>query len=253
MEYTIKKLSNLAGISTRTLRYYDEIALLKPARINSSGYRIYGMKEINKLQLILFYRELGVELNEIKKILDSDDFNELIALKLHQQKLIEQSKRISLLINNIEKTIKMKEGKIMMNDKEKFEGFKKNLVDENEQKYGSEVREKYGEGIVEKSNKQFMNMSKEDYEQFNQLNIDLFETLKIAMKTKDPTSPEAQKAARLHKEWITKAWGKYSKESHAGVANLYVEDPRFTAYYDKDNSGTAILLRDAILFFIENN
>ncbi|MDX5641042.1 MerR family transcriptional regulator, partial [Clostridioides difficile] len=59
MEYTVQKLSKLAGISTRTLRYYDEIGLLKPLKINSSGYRIYGQNEVNKLQQILFYRELG--------------------------------------------------------------------------------------------------------------------------------------------------------------------------------------------------
>lgn len=71
MEYTIQKLSQLAGISTRTLRYYDEIGLLKPDRINSSGYRIYGATEVDRLQQILFYRELGVKLDSIKEIITS--------------------------------------------------------------------------------------------------------------------------------------------------------------------------------------
>ncbi len=66
MEYTVRKLAQIAGVSTRTLRYYDEIGILKPARINSSGYRIYGQKEVNLLQQILFYRELGVNLKNIK-------------------------------------------------------------------------------------------------------------------------------------------------------------------------------------------
>jgi len=68
MQYTIKKMAELSGISSRTLRYYDEIGLLKPARINSSGYRIYTEKEIDKLQQILFYRQLGVSLKKIKNI-----------------------------------------------------------------------------------------------------------------------------------------------------------------------------------------
>ena len=70
MEYTILKLGKLAGVSTRTLRYYDEIGLLKPTRINSSGYRIYGSPEVDRLQQILFYRELGVGLMDIKKIVN---------------------------------------------------------------------------------------------------------------------------------------------------------------------------------------
>ena len=89
MEYTVQKLAQLAGVSSRTLRYYDEIGLLKPARINSSGYRIYGSAEIDKLQQILFYRELGVELEKIKKIIHSSSFDSLKALQEHRTKLME--------------------------------------------------------------------------------------------------------------------------------------------------------------------
>ncbi len=75
MEYTVQKLGHLAGVSTRTLRYYDEIGILKPARINSSGYRIYGQAEVNRLQQILFYRELGMGLENIKKLVTSPSFD----------------------------------------------------------------------------------------------------------------------------------------------------------------------------------
>ena len=92
MEYTVQKLSEIAKISKRTLRYYDEIGLLKPARVNSSGYRIYGEKEINKLQQILFYRELGVSLEQIKLILENPLFDEIEALKEHRIKLLEKQK-----------------------------------------------------------------------------------------------------------------------------------------------------------------
>jgi len=77
LEYTIKKLARLSGTTPRTLRYYDEIGLLKPAIINSSGYRIYGEKELNILQQILFYRELGVSLHEIKRIITSTTFDRI--------------------------------------------------------------------------------------------------------------------------------------------------------------------------------
>ncbi len=88
MEYTVQKLARLAGISPRTLRYYDEIGLLKPARINSSGYRIYGQEEVDRLQQILFYRELAVNLKDIRNILDSPSFNRTRALQDHRSKLL---------------------------------------------------------------------------------------------------------------------------------------------------------------------
>lgn len=124
MEYTVQKLAKLAGISSRTLRYYDEIGLLKPTRINSSGYRIYGQKEIDMLQQILFYRELGMDLDNIKAIITSASFDEINALTEHRKKLLKKREQLDLLIANVNKTLAFKKGRIIMNDKEKFEGFK---------------------------------------------------------------------------------------------------------------------------------
>jgi len=83
MEYSINKLAKLAGITTRTLRYYDEIGLLSPQRISSNGYRVYAQKEVNLLQQILFYRELGVQLDEIKNIVWSENYDEFASLQDH--------------------------------------------------------------------------------------------------------------------------------------------------------------------------
>lgn len=152
MEYTVQKLGLIAGISTRTLRYYDEIGILKPARINSSGYRIYGQDEVDKLQQILFYRELGVSLESIKDIVTAPSFDRAKALREHRQKLLEKREQLDLLISNVDKTISLTEGRITMSNKEKFEGFKQKLVDDNEMKYGKEAREKYGDDAVNKSN-----------------------------------------------------------------------------------------------------
>lgn len=246
MEYTVQKLGRLAGISTRTLRYYDEIGILKPARINSSGYRIYGQQEVDRLQQILFYRELGVSLENIKNIVLSPSFDGVEALKQHHIKLLEKKEQLEALIVNVEKTIAMSEGRIKMSDKEKFEGFKQKLIDENEEKYGKEIREKYGEETVEKSNAYFKNMSRGDFEKLESLSTQIQETLAEAFKTGDPSGPLGQKAAELHKQWISMCWGHYSKEAHAGLAQMYVDDERFTAYYDKEQPGTAVFLRDAI-------
>ena len=164
MEYTVQKLGKLAGISTRTLRYYDEIGILKPARINSSGYRIYGQEEVDRLQQILFYRELGVSLESIKDIVTSPSFDGVNALREHREKLLEKRKQLDMLIANVDKTIALTEGRIKMSDKEKFEGFKQKMIDDNEKKYGKEIREKYGIA-VEKSNEKLKNMTEEQYDE----------------------------------------------------------------------------------------
>jgi DNA-binding transcriptional MerR regulator len=249
VEYTVQKLGNLAGISARTLRYYDEIGILKPARINSSGYRIYGQAEVDRLQQILFYRELGLDLDSIKEIVTAPTFDGAKALREHREKLLEKKEQLEKLIQNVDKTIALTEGRIQMSDKEKFEGFKKKMVEENEKKYGKEIREKYGEERVNQSNTKLMNMTEEEHEAVTKLAEQVQETLSAAFATGDPAGELAQKAAELHKQWLCFYWKEYSKEAHAGLAQMYVDDERFTAYYDKEQPGTAEFLRDAIWIY----
>ncbi|RNB81514.1 MerR family transcriptional regulator [Brevibacillus panacihumi] len=246
MEYTVQKLGRLAGISTRTLRYYDQIGILEPARINSSGYRIYGQAEVDKLQQIMFYRELGLPLNQIKELVNSPTFDENKALKEHHEQLLDRRKQLDDLIANVEKTIAQKEGRTTMTDQEKFAGFTKKLVEENEQKYGKEIREKYGDDVVDRSNQKLMGMTAEQYDELKRLENEVLAALGAALQTGDPASEEAQKAADLHRQWLSFTWNEYSKEAHAGLAQMYVEDERFKAYYDAVQPGMAEFLRDAI-------
>lgn len=249
MEYTVQKLGHLAGISSRTLRYYDEIGILKPARINSSGYRIYGQAEVDRLQQILFYRELGVNLESIKEIVNAPGFDAAQALKEHREQLLDKRKQLDVLIANVEKTIALTEGRITMSDKEKFEGFKQKMIDDNEKKYGKEIREKYGDDAVNKSNEKLKNMTQEQHDEVTRLRDAYMDTLAEAFKTGDPAGDLAQKAADLHKQWLTYYWDKYSKEAHAGLAQMYVDDERFRVNYDEKQPGTAEFLRDAILIY----
>jgi DNA-binding transcriptional MerR regulator len=246
MEYTVQKLANLAGISARTLRYYDEIDILKPTRINSSGYRIYGQPEVDKLQQILFYRELGISLDSIKGIVTASSFDGAAALREHREKLLAKREQLDLLLANVEKTIALTEGRMNMTDKEKFTGFKQQMIDENEKKYGEEIRQKYGNDTVDQSNKKVMNMTEEDYEAVTNLEKQVLETLAQAFENGDPAGELGQKTAELHKKWLTYYWSEYSKEAHAGLAQMYVDDERFKAYYDKKQPGGAEFLRDAI-------
>ncbi|MCM3628618.1 MerR family transcriptional regulator [Paenibacillus glycanilyticus] len=246
MEYTVQKLGQLAGVSTRTLRYYDELGLLKPARVSSSGYRIYGEAEVDLLQQILFFRELGIGLEQIKQIVTDPSFDKTNALKEHHEQLLDRRRQLDVLIRNVEQSIEHAGGKIKMSDKQKFEGFKQKLIDENEKKYGKEIREKYGDDTVNASNAKLSNMTQEQFEEVTQLSEEIKTTLAEAFVTGDPAGELAQKTADLHKRWLCYYWKEYSKEAHAGLAQMYVDDERFTAYYDTDRPGTAAFLRDAI-------
>ncbi len=249
MEYTIKKLAQIAGVSTRTLRYYDEKGILKPARINSSGYRIYGQLEIDRLQHILFYRELGVELDKIGEFVNDPAYDSISALKDHRGKLLEKKNQLEQLIRTIDKTLAASEGRIEMTDREKFEGFKQKILEDNDSKYGEEIREKYGEDTVKQSYDKLKGMSEEQYKELEELTALVQETLKQAFKTGDPAGELAQKAADLHRRWLSFSWPSYSSEAHVGLAQMYVDDERFRAYYDKEQPGTAEFLRDAILIY----
>jgi DNA-binding transcriptional MerR regulator len=252
--YTVRQLARLAGISPRTIRYYDEIDLLKPARVSAAGYRLYGQAEVDRLQQILFYRALGLELKKIKRLLSAPSFDELAALKEHRTKLLAKRRQVELLIANVEKTIALKEGKITMTDQEKFEGFKEELVAENEEKYGAEIRAKYGDETIDRANAAFRNMTAQQYADWQQLGNEVLDTLKAAMATGDPASALAQKTAELHRQWLNFSWDHYDKAAHAGLARMYVADPRFTAYYDEQvQPGAAEFLRDAILIYTGMN
>jgi len=247
---TIQKLARLAGVSSRTLRYYDEMGLLKPLRVNSAGYRIYGAAQVDRLQQILFYRELGLELDRIKDVLERPDFDPKSALKAHHLALLERRRQMDVLIANVEKTIAYQEGRIEMSDKEKFEGFKKSVIESNEARYGDEIRAKYGKETVDASNKKLQGMSEAAFNEAQALSEAILEKLAEAMATGQPDGDLAQEVAEMHKRWLSSYWPSYSAEAHAGLASMYVEDERFTAFYDdKCGKGAAVFLRDAIHVF----
>lgn len=251
MEYTVQKLAKIAGVSSRTLRYYDEIKILKPARINSSGYRIYGEKELDMLQQILFYRELGVNLQQIKTIVTSPNFDRITTLKEHRINLLEKRKQLDLLVNNVDQSIAEIERGIKMNKNEKFKGFKQKLIEDNETKYGKEIRKKYSDEVINKSNDKLKNMTQGEYDDINVLEEKILDMLNNAFETGDPAGDLAQKTADLHRQWLTFYWDSYTKAAHTGVAQMYVDDERFTEYYDKKQPGLAKFLRDAVFIYTE--
>lgn len=136
-----------------------------------------------------------------------------------------------------------------MSDRESFEGFKQKLIEDNEKRYGEEARRRYGDEAVNRSNERLKNMTPEEYEEVNRLANEVAATLAEAFRTGDPAGDIAQRAADLHRQWLTSFWGEYSKEAHMRLAQMYVEDERFKAYYDQRQPGAAEFLRDAIRIY----
>ena len=245
MEYTVKALAEMAGVTPRTLRWYDQKGLLKPRRTTEAGYRIYGPGEVDRLQAILFYKELGLELEAVREILDAPGFDRVAALEARRR-------RLDALILTVEKTIEEAKGGTQMSDKEKFEAFKRQAVEANEEQYGREIREQYGPEAVEASNARLLSMTEEEHGQWKALEAEILSALAAAVRAgEDPAGPEGRRIAELHRRWLCRAWDKYTPQAHRGVAELYTADQRFTAYYDQEVPGCAAFLRDAVQAYTE--
>lgn len=255
MEYTIHELAHLSGITVRTLHHYDAVGLLRPLRRENNGYRIYGEDEVNLLQQILFYRELGFSLKRIKQIVYSDDYDKERELKEQLAMLLQKRNQIDVLIANVTKTIETLKGKTKMNNEEKFTGLKEYYISENERKYGEEIRNRYGTEEIDKSNERFARISRTDWENAQQLNEQIMHLLEKAFVKGDPAGADAQKMCELHRRWLCMFWGEenYSLEKHAALAQGYVADKRFTEYYDKAGTGCTEFLRDAIVLYAKEN
>ena len=252
MEYTVKALAELAGVTPRTLRWYDQKGLLRPRRTTEAGYRLYGPEEVDRLQNILFYKELGLGLEAVRELLDAPGFDRLAALQSHLAELEARRERLDALILTVEKTIDEAEGGRPMTDKEKFEAFKRRAVEANEEQYGEEIREKYGPEAVEASNSRILSMTEEEHGQWRALEAEILSALAAALRSgEDPAGPEGRRIAELHRRWLSYTWTAYTPQAHRGVAELYTADQRFTVYYDKEVPGCAAFLRDAVRAYTE--
>ena len=252
MEYSIQELARLSGVTSRTLRWYDKIGLLKPSRIAESGYRYYGEAEVNRLQDILYYRSLGVELSQIRTFLDAPDFDRMTTLRKHLSALESERVRLEKLIQSVRDTIGAEERNETMTDEKKFEAFKRELVEENEKNYGKEAREKYGAAEVDAANRNMMGLSQEQYAVWTDLGSTIQSKLEAAVRDElEPDGTAGREVAELHKRWLMATMKTYDAKRHQGIAELYVADERFTAYYDKAVSGCARFLRNAVRYWAE--
>lgn len=244
MKLSISETANLTGVSVRTLRYYDEIGLLKPAEISVSGYRYYDGNAIEQLWQILFYRELGFPLKEISQMLSDPDYDKAAALRNQRELLILKKRQIDSLLELMDKTIgdeAMKKVRTTAKD-----------IEIAKAKYSAEAAEKWGktDAYVE-SRKRHTSYSSEQ-----ELNIaheadDIFAAFAGYMDA-DPADGKVQSLVKAWQDHITAHHYPCSKDILACLGQMYVADERFTENIDRFGDGTARFISEAIAIYCKN-
>lgn len=250
--YLIKEVANMVGISVRMLHHYDKIGLLKPHKITENGYRQYNDEDLEKLQQILFFRELDFGLQEIKNILDSPSFDRSKALKSHKKLLVEKKKRLELIIKTVDKTINTVEGGKEVNKNEMFSAFDMSEIENHKDKYAQEVKEKYGNSQAYKeSEKKISKNTKEDWARIMEEYEKIYKKIADNM-FKGTTDPVIQEAVGEWRQHITDNYYNCTLEIFRGLGDMYVADERFTKNIDKYGEGLAVFLKQAMHAYCDN-
>jgi MerR family transcriptional regulator, thiopeptide resistance regulator len=243
---TVKQLSKLAGVTPRTLHHYDEIELLKPSRVGENGYRYYGEESVLQLQQILFYRELGIPLEDIKKIMGRRDFDVMGALGSHKEALQKQVTRLERLINTVDNTINHLKGNTMMSDKAYFEGFS----EEEQEKYAAEAEELYGAESVRESNRKWKAYPAAKREAIMAEGQAVYTDM-IAAMPKGAASSDVQAIVERWRKHLEYFWTPNLDQLLALVKG-YNDDPRFKANFDKMHPRLAEFMREAVTIYVAN-
>jgi DNA-binding transcriptional MerR regulator len=245
MAYTIKQIGTMAGISNRTLHHYDAIGLLEPAKSESNGYRQYSDADLIRLQQILFYRELGMPLEKIKRILDNPAFDTLQALEEHRAALELRAAQMRTLIRTVGKTIAHLKGKIAMKNNELFKGFS----EAQQKEYEKEARLLWGADIVGASTKRWNGYSKEKQKQILNDAGEIYRDL-AANLDKAPGSPQVQ---ALIIRWHQNLCYFYepTKEILLGLSQAYNEHPGFQKTFQAFHPDLAAFMKQAVEIYVK--
>ena len=241
MKMHIKEFAKLMGVSVRTLHYYDEIGLLKPCSVDEqNGYRFYDERCLERMQEILFYRELDFPLKEIQMILSSPDHDKQTALKEQRNLLMLKKERLERLITALDGAMKGEKITMKVFDNSEFENMREQYAKEAKERWGSTAA--YKESAVKTAG--YSN------EKWNDTNSGMYGIMaEFAECKKNGSAPESGEAQRLVKKWqdfITDNFYVCTKEILSGLGEMYIADERFKANIDKHGDGTAQFMCDSI-------
>jgi MerR family transcriptional regulator, thiopeptide resistance regulator len=243
MRYTVKQLANLAGVTTRTLHYYDEISLLRPTAYGENGYRYYGDDALLRLQQIMFFRELDFSLEQIRAILDRPDFDLLGGLQAHRKALLEQIDRLNCLVETVDNTMKHIKGELEMSQKDYYKGF-----DEEKQKQrAQQARERWGDRVKAKDWNAYTRAEKNDI----LANMHEISESIAANMEKGPESAEVQHWIGRWHNHINTYFYACSLEIFEALGHVYNDDPEFRATYENMRPGMGAFMEKAMTYYCE--
>ncbi len=247
MTYTVKQLARLAGVTARTLHYYDEIGLLRPAGYGDNGYRHYDENAVYRLQQILFYRELGFNLDQIQAVIDRPDFDLLDALQGHRRALLERVNRLNNLIETVDRTILHIRGEINMSTQDFYAGF-----DEEQQKeYAREAERRWGQTAAASQKRWDQYTPAEKNEILGQMH-EISAAIAANME-KGPQASEVQYwVGRWHRH-INQYFYDCTLEIFEALGHTYVDDPAFRATYEAIRPGLAAFMQQAMTHYCQVN
>ena len=242
--YSVSGLAQIAGVSVRTLHYYDEIGLLCPSARSQAGYRQYDRQDLMRLQQIMFYRELDLPLQEIKNMIEKEDFDPIKTLQDHRAGLVARNERTIQLIETVDKTImQIMEGRMTLSDEELFAAF----TPEQEERYRKEARERWGEEHIEQTEQRLKKLSKYEWEKVQEEGTLVAQEL-TSLMNRSVEDPEVQDAVARHHAWIENFYPA-SAEMYRGLGSMYAEHPEFRAFYDQFAEGLADFMQKAMTYF----
>jgi DNA-binding transcriptional MerR regulator len=244
MAYTVKEVADIAKVSVRTLHHYDEIGLLKPAGHSAAGYRLYDESNLERLQQVLFFKELGFDLKEIQRILSDPKFNRRRALVRHRKLLLERQQRVAQLIASVDRTLEAIKRRQPMNAN-MFEGF-------DAAKYEEEARQTWGGTPAWDENaRRWKKYTDRDWDEIKREGGEIVERL-VALMDRKPDDAEVQKWIARHHGQINDRFYACSAEIYRGLADGYVQDPRFKGFYEHIKPGLAQFMSDAMKLYADS-
>jgi DNA-binding transcriptional MerR regulator len=244
MSWTVGELARLAGITVRTLHHYDRIGLVRPSGRTSAGYRSYDGRDLDRLQQVLVYRELGFPLEEVATLLDDPDADPAAHLRRQHRLLRDRLERTQAMVAAVEKEMEARQMGISLTPEERFEVF----GEHDPARYDAEVEERWGDTDAwAQSRRRTSAYTKDDWLRITAEAADVERRFAEALRSGVPAdAAPALDLAEEHRQHISRWFYDCPPEMHAGLGRMYVEDARFTAHYDDVTPGLAQYVSTAV-------